>query len=168
MNPHKVLTYPEKVPQDLAALVALAVHDARALPARYYQPFSTVWHNPRYKRYAEQDWKPKCQICLAGAVIAITLGWTRDMTWRESKDGETPNRWIDAIEAVDEVRQGHYRLALALIDGDFPDDAVGRALDELEREHGRAGIAHFTNWEEFDKLLHHLEQLVPKLQALGV
>ena len=95
-----------KPPAKLSALLALAIGDMeRMLADSRYQPDSGEWHRPHGPT-------GRCHACLAGAVVAGTLGASPDQDLTESMrlaGDHVGESWWDALRLVDAWRGG--RLA---------------------------------------------------------
>ena len=152
-------------PEKLSDLLELAIADARKLDHDHYVPDWSVWHRPR-------PLDNKCQICLAGAVIAGTLGcpagtdidiFTVDETDPESIN-VTDERWQKALGALDSAREGHWLTAVEALQGDCHDTNVIEKLDDL----GPAAHSEFGDWCQFNRHLNSLKQCASQLRELGL
>jgi hypothetical protein len=91
-----------ELPNKLSALLRLAVQDAQkceAMPAEYELRMS-YWHTPRSGG--------PCQVCMAGAVMAQSLGFERDRLINQG-----PLRFENgaALMAIDDLRTGNVHEA---------------------------------------------------------
>ena len=169
-------TYPE-VPEKMSELIRLAVTDGRALDRELYTPHCLSWHSPTdfFSANGNQGKVDTiCEICLAGAVIAGTLGADPKNRWlvADMLDGDDRERgWYWALSALDEIRKGNYTIAASRL-GLVPKDATeaGELIQRLlilENNHNNASFA-FYDWRRFDRHLASLEELAPKLESLGL
>lgn len=95
-------------PTDLPTLVRLACDDYHDLDRDLYEPWYGVWHAPAARADAETD---RCEVCLAGAVVAGTLQLAPD-TSLDDEDVRLSDDWWSALGALECVRRGHwYTLA---------------------------------------------------------
>ena len=111
-------------PGKLSELIDLAIADVRRIDRGDYRPVADAWHEP-----VPGD---RCMICLAGAVIAATLGCPKDtqveISWVAS---ETPGTttitegpWQDALFALNYARAGNWPEALRTLGQTPTDEAV--------------------------------------------
>ena len=88
-------------PAKLSDLLELAIADARRLDHALYTPMWMTWHRPR-------PLDGKCMVCIAGAVIAGTLGCPAgtsiDIATSDSTDPQsttiTDERWRRALNTL--------------------------------------------------------------------
>lgn len=144
-------------PKTLSGLIRLAVNDARKLDRDAYWPVCNTWHEPSGRQSGAV-----CRICLAGAVIAGTLGAPTDADVR-FLDQIDDTEWVDALTAIDHARTGKWRLARMKL-GHEPtvkdDAAMASVAYPLQMN--------FGNWEEFETHLHSLEERAAQLEAAGL
>ena len=158
-------------PEKLSDLIDLAIADARRLDQSRYAPTWHKWHQP-------DPGDGKCMVCLAGTVIAGTLGCTRDThivitTSDMTKPGSTviaDKQWRNALWALDSAREGDWNsacralLACRVLHGIHADDTLAEALDELPPPQR----SEFESWKE---LAIHLDSLAGRandLRKLGL
>ena len=152
-------------PQKLSDLLELAIADACELERYDYKPTWTTWHrrNPGDGR---------CMVCLAGAVIARTLGCAAgtiiDIAAEDSTDPRsttiTDEPWRQALLALDSAREGHWNEAFKYLHGSYPADELRDTLAALR------GPSHrwFNGWDNFDAHLASLGDRASKLRELGL
>lgn len=96
-----------KLPSKLSELILLAVKDAKACEADpRYRVTIDYWHKP----FGET-----CYVCMAGAVMAKSLGIAHSAFIRKL-DFET-EPWGPSMLAIDDARTGAFGCALAALDG---------------------------------------------------
>ena len=139
----------EKLPTDsLAKLIKLAIKDARGLSHDIYTPHSDYWHN------AQEGFK--CEICLAGAVIAGSLKVPASDKCHGL--GRFDRKTGNALDALDSARLGEWGLAYG---------ALGQARREVDAQGYGLPIPdprHFDGWDAFNLHLDSLEGIVPLLE----
>lgn len=111
----------KKLPKKLSDLIEVALHDLEACEkSDEYTVDMGRWH------YPSPD--SPCEVCLAGSVMAQTLG---TKTSRIACPGDFGGDVQQALHALDEVRHGPIGLpkALRMIDGGFVD-----AYDDLTKK----------------------------------
>jgi hypothetical protein len=112
------------LPNKLSALIRVALDDeARAHKSKQYEMFMGVWHRPLPSELN------KCQVCLAGAVMAFTMNADPRSDVSPSTYS-TPDR--RKLSSLDSVRQGHMIEALAIFlhDGKWYDN-IDRKIPKL-------------------------------------
>ena len=144
-------------PGKLSDLIELAVADAGGLDRNAYEPDWGFWHAPQANG---------CRICVAGAVIAGTLGCAEtsavDATVLRRSRGS--DAWRRALCALDAVREGWWATAFTLQHGEPPDDAEREKLEALDRpDHSK-----FHDWKSFDAHLDSLAEAAGHLRRLGL
>ena len=141
----------DPLPDTLSELILVAVKDARKLDRDKYCPYHLSWH----EMFGEEL---TCSICDAGAVMAGTLQVERDVTKEPDDFNESVN---SKLCALDQARHGYYYAAL---------DSLGIDcevhLEEIE-DLKPSPFYSYTNWEEFDKHLNHIEGIAQQLKELG-
>ena len=141
-------------PERLSDLIELAIEDARKLDRNLYQPNYLRWHLGADR---EQDAivpvRPVCMICLAGAVMANTLGAER---YADCTPDTFDSKWDRALGDLDEVRMGYFNLL------EYYD--VPRELSVLLPE---PAAASFVGWPSFETHLQSLEPIVAILREHG-
>ena len=140
-----------QLPETLSGLIRVAIEDARALGRKSYEPECALWHSPGGEH--------GCRVCLAGAVIAGTLG-------------ASPNRYISpdyfilsapdiyaALKALDSARQGNWHLAASKLHIKLPLNVADRL--------GVSDHSRFGNWKEFGRYLADLKRQADILERYG-
>jgi hypothetical protein len=109
-----------ELPNKLSALLRLAVADAQKCEAMpdVYTLDMLVWHAPKNDR---------CAVCMAGAVIAQTLGVRPDQEREPGLDFEDHTE--NALDAINSMRGGYFRIAAEVLSVDMANGA-GAALDD--------------------------------------
>lgn len=103
-------------PKKLSAAIRLALDDlAKVERSKTYSVNMGVWHDPTYP-------EPKCTVCLAGAVMAGTLGVPPDRYASPSshwgvntKPKSFPLSWQRVLNALNTARSGYVNLALSVM-----------------------------------------------------
>lgn len=152
-------------PEKLSDLLDLAIADARKLDQDRYAPTWYKWHQL-------DPGDGKCMVCLAGAVIAGTLGCAPrthiDIATSDTAEpGSTiidDKRWRNALWAVDSARDGNWDSAYRALHDVYPDDELEDALDELPTPER----SEFESWEELAIHLDSLASLANDLRKLGL
>lgn len=95
-----------QLPKKMSALLRVAVRDAQALEkSKKYKLAMGDWHVP-----ADESVSGKCEVCLAGSVMARTLGCNPS----ENMDPhELRPRLADALLAINCMREGDFFSAAA-------------------------------------------------------
>ena len=155
-------------PEKLSDLIDLAIADTRRLDHNRYVPDWSVWHRPR-------PLDDKCMVCLAGAVIAGTLGCALETRIEIASDMAEPGsttiadkRWRNALWALDSARKGSWNSACRALHGIGigidPEDELAEALDELPPPlHSE-----FKSWRELAIHLDSLASRANDLRKLGL
>lgn len=152
-------------PARLSELLELAIADARRLDHDRYTPMWMTWHRPRRL-------DGKCMVCLAGAVIAGTLGCPTgtsiDIATSDSADPKSTTisdkRWRHALWALDSAREGDWLDAFRALHGAHPD---GELYDAVEAIPAPADIE-FNDWNKLDTHLASLTVRANELRELGL
>ncbi len=140
-----------KLPSTMAGLLQCAIDDARKLDRAAYLPHHDEWHSPN-QRY-------QCKICLAGAVIAGGLNISStDYCTTSFFDSRTE----DLLDALDNMRYGHWKTAFTLI----YDFTPPLHIDDYLREIPEAAHSRFFGWEQFDAHLKSMAELLPDLEDI--
>ena len=106
---HRIDGSAAKLPSTMAALLKAAIDDARKLDRSIYFPNYDDWHNPHDSIH--------CEFCLAGSVIAGRLQASPcDRVTSISFDERTE----DLLDALDNMRCGHWQKAFNLLYGHAP------------------------------------------------
>ena len=151
----------EHPPAKLSALCRLAVADARGLDRTLYEPKWKDWHVPVW----DEDALPghgrveKCQVCLAGSVIAGTLQCPIEKEYFGDGELGWTDDWDAAIEALDNVRYGNVSVAVHIHMG--TDEAYAYRFPKVR--HGG-----FEDWSEFDCHLIYVEEVAQVLEEHGL
>ena len=152
-------------PAKLSDLIELAIADARKLDHARYTPVWLTWHRPR-------PLDGKCMVCLAGAVIAGTLGCSTetsiDIATSDSADPKsttiTDKWWRRALWALDSVREGDWLAAYHAMHGAHPDGELYDALEALPPP----ANTEFNDWKKLDAHLASLNERAERLRKLGL
>ena len=152
-------------PAKLSDLLDLAVADARRLDRARYTPIWMTWHRPNPD-------SGRCMVCLAGAVIAGTLGCSTetsiDIATSDSADPQsttiTDKRWRRALWALDSAREGHWLDAFQALHGAYP---VGELYDAVEALPEPAD-PEFNDWDKLETHLASLAARANDLRELGL
>ena len=152
-------------PSKLSDLLELAIADARRLDHARYTPMWMTWHRPR-------PLDGKCMVCLAGAVIAGTLGCSTrtsiDIATSDSADPQsttiTDERWRRALWALDSAREGHWLEAFKALHGTYPDNGLYDALEELPSPLD----TEFHDWEQLQTHLVSLARCASRLREIDL
>ena len=152
-------------PAKLSDLLNLAITDARKLDHARYTPMWMTWHRPR-------PLDGKCMVCLAGAVIAGTLGCSTgtsiDIATSDSADPEsttiTDERWRRALWALDSAREGDWLDAFRALHGSHPDGELYDALEALPAP----ADTEFNDWNRLDAHLASLAARATELRDLDL
>ena len=103
--------------------------------------------------------KGKCEICLAGTILAVTYGINRDQVVIHECLG---SELRPLAEALNLVRTGNWNLAFEIIN--FQPNTQ-ELLDELHALPVPAH-PHFYGWREFNHHLKSIEAALPRLRAI--
>lgn len=152
-------------PAKLSDLLDLAIADARRLDHAHYTPMWMIWHRPR-------SLDGKCMVCLAGAVIAGTLGCATgtsiDIAASDSADPQSTTisdeRWRRALWALDFAREGNWLDAFRALHGAYPE---GELYDAVEAVPTPAD-AEFHDWNQLDAHLTSLASCASELREIGL
>ncbi len=146
-------------PGKLSDLIELAIADARKLDRTRYTPMWMTWHRPRTDG--------KCMVCLAGSIVAGTLGCPTDVTIEiatsESADPESETisdeAWRRALWALDSARDGDWTAAFRALHRAYPDNEVYDALRAVP-------VPAHTEFNDWNTLGEHLESLASRARQL--
>ena len=151
-------------PDKLSDLLELAIADARKLDRTRYRPLWMFWHEA-------QPASGKCMICLAGAVIAGTLGCapetTVDIGIEEDEDEcmtITHKKWRQALCALDYAREGSWFEALRALNGSHPDKKGCNTIPRLATPTETG----FNSWKKLDAHLESLTRSAKELREAGL
>ena len=142
---------PGRLPGSLADLLECAIDDAGNLDPGAYLPYSGNWHTHRGRDL--------CEVCLAGCIIAGTLknpGTRTLIPDMFSADTELK------LEIVDSMRSGEWLSAFKCLYQQDPTEEIARELRLLPHP----SVTHFYGWEEFEKHLKSLINLLPQLRKI--
>lgn len=85
-----------KLPDKMSALIRVALADlAKAERSKNYKINMSAWHNP--------EGENKCEVCLAGSVMAFSLGVQANY-WMMPSDFNRPT--FRKLNAIDALREG--------------------------------------------------------------
>ena len=149
-----------KPPTKLSDLIDLAVRDGERLDPNVYVPNAGVWHEPA------QDEREQCYVCLAGAVIAGTLGANPA---QEVRPSEFP-KWNTALVALDHARKGDYAYAIDMLKEGTVAGSMAFLSSMSEEEQLKIGqevpIPDHSEFQSMDSFLDHLKELEDIAEAL--
>ena len=131
----------QRPPEKLSELVRLVIKDGRGLDPAAYKPNAETWHVPD---------GGVCSGCLAGAVMAGTLGLDHRVGFDQASwvTGHYAEDSALALRALDEVRMGSYAYALELL-YDFREGGRYPDVSGIEAPE----CSDFKNFEEFEQHL---------------
>ena len=133
-------------PRDLAALIRMAVQDARKLDRLQYEPDAANWHLPG---------KP-CLVCFGGAVMVGTFGICSESEFHPhlaSKD------WDIALYALEYVRSANW---MELAANGWLTDAEADAMADMHESESSG----FQSWKAFDEFLDWAEAASYRIDAM--
>ena len=151
-------------PEKLSDLIELAITDARALNRETYVPNHCVWHNPEPNN--------QCSVCLAGAIIARTLGRrpeakvAAESAEAALNDGSEPiesRAWRYALHAIDDAREGDWWGPLDALNI-YVDETTTEKLENVSEPDG----SHFSSWAEFTIHLDSMSECARELREIGL
>ena len=151
-------------PGRLSDLLELAIADARRLDRACYTPMWMTWHRPRRS-------DGRCMVCLAGAVVAGTLGCpietSIEIATSDSADPQsttiTDEKWRRALWALDSAREGDWLDAFRALYDTHPE---GELYDAVEAIPAPDHIE-FNDWDKLDTHLESLAGCAEQLRKLG-
>ena len=142
---------PHSIGSCMSSLLEAAIKDARSLDRDKYRPLSIAWHQ------ADED--GKCEVCLAGSMIAGTLQSPPSKTLTPYRfSGNTPR----LLETVDYMRGGQWVAAFRRFHGRDPGRFSSFRLSELPRPTN----TNFVGWHSFRSHLDSLELILPALREI--
>ena len=141
----------QTLPDTIYGLLAVAIADAKAISRRIYLPHFGYWHRPLDNG--------KCQVCLAGSVLARSLGFPTTSIVSTSILSSELQRKMDAINAM---RHGNWLFAYDLIYSSRPDPATLNTLLSLPTP----AQCDFIGWRQFNAHLKSMQRILPRLRAL--
>ena len=146
-------------PDTLGELLTLALDECDKLDRERYFAVSGVWHEQGHHQGYDDK---RCCVCLAGGIIAGTLGADPDTNVYHLPDvGD--DSWRDALIAVDYARRGLYRDAYAVLHGGSLVPCF--LLDDAETGTAMGG---FVGWDEYDGEVDRLRAVAERFIELGV
>ena len=157
-----------KLPDRLSELIRVAVKDCRSLDPDIYFPNSEAWHEPNDSLYGEGEAREPCHICLAGGVIAKSLGQP-PMT-RVVPNSFASNELESKLDALEEARRGRLIQALGYIAAGTHTPVIPPESD-LETRVNAIPDPDFPGFQGFAEMeihLNYLEHVADQLEALGL
>ncbi len=142
---------PQPLPDTLHELLWTAIDDARGLDRRKYRPCSDEWHCP--------DEDGRCEICLAGSILAATLDCSPKKNFAP---WEFPPETHNKLEALEAMRTGSWLEAYRLVYQRRPPVEIEARLCCLPAP----GWAAFVGWRAFNSHLKSLEAILPQLRGI--
>jgi len=104
----------QPLPNTLSGMIRIALKDEdRVFKSSKYYIDMSEWHLP--PEYGPHENSKVCRVCLAGAVMAGTLGLS--LTACETPNSILPDHEADRLASLDYIRTGDVRMAL--IEGGF-------------------------------------------------
>lgn len=168
---------PIALPDKLSDLAQLAIDDAESLDRSRYWPNAYAFHSPKRiaERHADIGIVRRCNVCLAGFVIAGTL--RADPTAFRTPD-EYDLETHRKLGALDFVRTGELTAAFDLLheprerNDQYHRDRkrirrVIRALRD-RREPATDWEPMFIGWKQFDRHARYIRMAVDELRAEGL
>ena len=152
-------------PEKLSDLIDLAVGDARNLDPETYMPNCWAWHEP------QPALGRRCLICVAGAVIAGTLGIDRgtEVVLGKSETGKVDcdeiadDAWRRALMALEHAREGKWKDAI---------ETRGQQADTEQTDEMNAipppTSKQFNDWKSFDAHIGSLADRAARLRGIGL
>lgn len=140
-----------ELPGTLHQMLALAVADARRIDRNDYLPSFGDWHTPTDDGL--------CAICLAGSVLAGTLGaspHSQAMPFLKN------NAYFRKLEALDSSRCGKWIEAFCFMHRKPPTGITRTRLHSLPAPSN----ALFQGWEQFDAHLDSIETFIPLIREI--
>ncbi len=133
---HKKKAKRPELPRKMSALLRLAVKDAQAVEkSKKYVLAMGTWHEP---------YRNKCHVCLAGSVMAKSLGCSPD---KELRPYDLPARTRDALLAVNEMRQGDFAGAARTLRLKDNHRAIAAASALVDFYNGKDDLA--PSWQHY-------------------
>ena len=139
------------LPNSVSGLLETAIEDARSLDRKAYLPHYGEWHS--------MNDQGRCEICLAGSVLAGTLDYEpghQVLTYNLELEVQTK------IDALNSMRTGDWSSAFEVMHRHPPSQLL---LDQL---HALPVPAHseFVGWRNFSAHIRSLERIVPRLRRI--
>jgi len=152
-------------PAKLSDLLDLAIADARRLDRDRYTPTAITWHRP-------DPLENKCMVCLAGSVIAGTLGCeikaSIEIVTSDNDEPQstaiTDKRWRHALWALDAARGGDWLDAFKALHGCYPEGELYDAVEAVPTPEE----PEFHDWKQLDAHLVSLGSCASELRELGL
>ncbi len=144
-------TKSRSLPDNMSDLLATAIADARRLDPETYHPDSDQWHT------AVHQWK--CEVCLAGSLIAGTLQVSPKHTVFPGMFSDDTEHKLDALDCT---RLGAWTLAYHKFYGHEPSFSTAEKLTLLPQPTDR----NFTGWAAFRAHLDSMEAIVDQLREI--
>lgn len=137
----------------MSELLTVAVADARALDPRLYQPNYIALHDASVS--------VKCQVCLAGCLIAGTLQGTPDQSF-------APEQFNDNVRgnlsSLNYMRQGKWLFAFYEFHRYWPRTPIENRLRNLPKPDN----SNFRCWNTYHSHLDSLESILPELREIEI
>ena len=139
------------LPKTLNGLLGVAVSDAKSLSRELYIPHFAYWHRPHIGQ--------RCEVCLAGSLIAGSLECNRNYNVLVHMLDETLKAKVEALNAM---RRGDFTNAYRILYNRRPSPRTHTRLDELPVP------AHpeFVGWQQFNAHLRSLDAIIPRLREI--
>ena len=157
-----------KLPDRLSELIRVAVKDCRSLDPVIYFPNSEAWHEPNDSLYVEGEAREPCHICLAGGVIAKSLG--QSPATRVVPISFVSTELQSKLDALEEARRGRLIQALDYIAAGTHTPVIPPESD-LEAQVNAIPDPDFPGFQgfaEMEILLKGLEHVANQLESLGL
>ena len=161
-----------KLPEKMGELLALAVDDYDACREDpHYKIVMGTWHTGGYRAKPSSTASDyKCEVCLAGTVIAKSFG--EDWTRTTSPDGLYDRYAITEedrrrLEALDDLRTGNVRKAWATIHS-APMMAAPTDVQDFHEREWDEGPQYYYTRERADDYAHDLRDLADRLKLAGL
>ena len=148
-------------PEKLSDLILLAIKDARSLDRSIYLPDYRTWHQSIPTTPLGQP-VVYCYVCLAGAVIAQTLGYPSSVGIAPLQCGL---QWERRLTALDKIREGRYKVAYALLHFDLTNQQINDVF--TEDRYPLPLYGKFVEWDNFESHLTSLEEVARLMAADG-
>ena len=149
----KIITDHIALPSTMAGLLETAIEDARTLDRKTYVPHHGQWHCA--------DHSHACEVCLAGSLIAGTLGIGATCTVSANSFSPRAKRLLFAL---DDMRIGHWTGAFRHVYYRYAGASLRQALKDIPSPNPH----YFTGWPGFQRHLDSLEQLLPQLRRIDL
>ena len=139
--------------KDLPALIRVAVADSNSLDRKKYYPYAYRWH--------ALDHDGDCNVCLAGSVLAGTVGIDRST---ESISGywKGNESLAKVMVSLDMVRQGEYMYAFLNLG--WKQEDLPQKINRLRKP--SPYLRGFSGWKEYRELLAHLSEIADEMDEI--